>query len=120
MKQRMWLPGGQCHSLEAERVTAPEPEKVVTQSWVVTSHPTGGRPVRWQMGCGARLVGDEGEVSDHSCRQGARGYCSVEEHRASQGAVARDKNAFCPGRRPGLTSPPNPFMSHRGLICPQQ
>lgn len=33
--------------MEAERVTAPEPEKVVTQSWVVTSHPTGGRPVRW-------------------------------------------------------------------------
>lgn len=45
-KQGVWLSRSQC-SLEAERVAAPEPGKVVTQSRVVTSFPNGGKPMRW-------------------------------------------------------------------------
>lgn len=35
------------YSLEAERVTLPEPGKVVTQSRVVTSHLTERKTMRW-------------------------------------------------------------------------
>lgn len=83
----------QC-SLQAERLTTPEPGKVVTQSRVVRSHPTRRRLIKWWMEHGACLVGDEEQGAGDSCRQGARVYRNMEGHRANREAIARGRNAL--------------------------